>query len=301
MQNDSPKKRLDAVVREKFQLSWGKARDAIDSGKIFLDGKSVCDQGLLIDATAPLELKMNTPRTQSHLHSQSLDKSQVIYLDSQIVVVNKPAGISTVPFEKGETGTLEQQVCHYLKQARINIVQRLDRDTSGLIVFTRTREAEKSLSNQFRFHTVLRRYFALVHGEIESQTIESYLVENRGDGLRGSLPRGSSLSQDLAKPATTHVKAHGFFDGMTLVECKLETGRTHQIRIHLSEAGHPLVGERAYIREYSGFKIESPRFMLHAAELGFTHPLKEKPMKWFMPPPQDFLERVPERFRGLII
>jgi 23S rRNA pseudouridine1911/1915/1917 synthase len=165
------------------------------------------------------------------------------------------------------------------------VVHRLDKETSGVMVFTRTLEAKKHLSQQFREHTVERRYLALVHGRLErALVLESYLIEDRGDGLRGSA-RGTTKG---GQRALTRVTPKRQLAGATLVECRLETGRTHQIRIHLSEAGHPLVGERVYIRNYAGARIDAPRMMLHAAALGFVHPVDEEPMGFDAPPPADF-------------
>src|SRR5699024_4609258 len=124
----------------------------------------------------------------------------------------------------------------------LGVVHRIDKETSGLMVFTRTAEAKRNLAAQFRAHELDRLYHAIVHGALGDQRIESHLVEDRGDGLRGSHghhrrargapPPGSRLS-------VTHVRALDALDGATLVECRLETGRQHQIRIHLSESGHP--------------------------------------------------------------
>lgn len=290
--SNTRKSRLDASVREKHQISWGKARDWIQSGKVWIDGKPATDPSLEIDADTPFELKMNTPRHRVEKPVETLLRPETVFVDSQLIVINKPSGMSTVPFEKNERGTLEDWASSQLDNKRVRVVHRLDRETSGLIVFARTREAEQKLANQFRFHTIHRRYVALAHGRVADQTIRSALVENRGDGLRGSIRPGSSRSRDEAKMAVTHVRALRFFEGFTLIECELETGRTHQIRIHLSEADHPLLGEKAYHRDYKGEPINAPRIMLHAAELGFTHPIREEEVRWTQPPPEDFTRLV---------
>jgi 23S rRNA pseudouridine1911/1915/1917 synthase len=127
---------------------------------------------------------------------------------------------------------------------------------------------------QFRKRQVSRVYLCLAHGRIESGTIESHLVRNRGDGLRGSAARG----RDEGKLAITHVRVLRRFARASLCEVRLETGRTHQIRIHLAESGHPLGGERVYIREFQalgGRPIPSPRLLLHAATLAFDHPAEK--------------------------
>jgi 23S rRNA pseudouridine1911/1915/1917 synthase len=170
-------------------------------------------------------------------------------------------------------------------------VSRLDKDTTGLVVFARTLAAKRALARQLRAHTVTRRYLAIVHGEARDGRHETLLVPNRGDGLRGSWGRFRRARGDPpreARRAVTHVRVVERLRGATLVECRLETGRQHQIRIHLAEAGHPLVGERVYIRDYRGERIDAPRPMLHAETLGFTHPSTKERVELSRPPPPDF-------------
>jgi 23S rRNA pseudouridine1911/1915/1917 synthase len=243
-------------------------------------------------------LDMNAPRPRAPV----LPEGAVVHVDAHVVIVDKPAGVSTVPFDEGETGTLDERVREWLarggRQARgggrppLGVVHRLDKETSGLLVFTRTWLAKQSLTQQFRDHTVVRRYLAIAHGDVQSQTFRSEIVQDRGDGLRGSRIRGRHKGRGQeggqGQRAVTHVTALQRLDGATLVECRLETGRTHQIRIHLSEAGHPLVGEQVYIRDFRGDELRAPRMMLHAAELGFVHPATEEDVKWEKEPPPDF-------------
>jgi 23S rRNA pseudouridine1911/1915/1917 synthase len=150
-------------------------------------------------------------------------------------------------------------------------------------VFARSFAAKKVLASQLRAHTMHRRYLALAHGRVEKQTFRSYLVKDRGDGLRGTSRFGRE-----GQLAVTRVEPVRELAGATLVACQLETGRTHQIRIHLAEAGHPIVGERVYVRNYEGALIAAPRPMLHAAELGFIHPVKETPVRFESALPADF-------------
>src|SRR5439155_24552380 len=133
---------------------------------------------------------------------------------------------------------------------------------------------------------------ALANGRVEGRTIESYLVKDRGDGLRGTSRYGRE-----GQLAITHVESLHFLDGATLVACRLETGRTHQIRIHMSEAGHPIVGERVYVRDYRGPLLAAPRPMLHAAELGFVHPVRGASIEFEAPLPDDF-EEMPAQLSG---
>ncbi len=285
---------LDALVREAFQLSWSKARDWIGSGKIAVNGKVVTDTRFFPSVGAEVIVSMNAPRVKLEAKGAvSLVREQVVYVDSQIVVVNKASGISTVPFESTEQGSLQSAVERHLNQRRIEVVHRLDKETSGLLVFARTLVAAKHLANQFRFHSVSRRYLALAHGQVESRTIRSTLIEDRGDGLRGTARAGWRVAPGEGQEAITHVRAIQAFQGATLVECRLETGRTHQIRIHLSEQGHPLLGERLYIREFQKESlIPAVRVMLHATELGLIHPSSGQALHWESPPPQDFASQM---------
>ena len=162
------------------------------------------------------------------------------------------------------------------------------------MVFARTTAAEKSLVVQFREHSIDRSYLAIVHGDVAEQTIESHLVRDRGDGQRGS-----TSNPDDGQHAITHIRPMEQLPGYTLIECRLETGRTHQIRIHLAESGHPVCGDKEYrgslnqrpILERSG----APRLALHAAELGFEHPVTGESLHFQTRLPHDlalFLRRL---------
>ncbi|HZT83735.1 MAG TPA: RluA family pseudouridine synthase, partial [Gemmataceae bacterium] len=178
---------------------------------------------------------------------------------------------------------------------RLRVVHRLDKETSGLVVFARTVAAERGLGKQFHAHTVTRRYLAVVPGSVRPQRIATWLVRDRGDGRRGSGPEGQG------KEAITHVDVIERLPGCTLLLCRLETGRTHQIRIHLAELGHPVCGEKVYGRGLGeGPRTDAsgaPRLALHAAELGFVHPATGQEMRWAMPLPPD-LEAFVARLRG---
>jgi 23S rRNA pseudouridine1911/1915/1917 synthase len=292
---------LDGVVRALFRLSWGEARARIESGKVTVDGTTRTNPRARVREGSAVGIQMSAPKPRP----DALPEDAIVHIDAHVVVVNKPAGVSTVPYEEGERGTLDERVRALLARRDprtkkggsprppLGVVHRLDKETSGLIVFSRTWLAKKSLASQFRAHTTLRRYVTIAHGEVRPRTIRSHLVANRGDGLRGSLRRSAGTpSRDPpgAQLAITHIVALEALDGATLIACRLETGRTHQIRIHLSEAGHPILGERVYVRHHEGVLIPAPRLMLHAAELGFIHPATGAPMRWEVPPPTDFEE-----------
>jgi 23S rRNA pseudouridine1911/1915/1917 synthase len=170
----------------------------------------------------------------------------------------------------------------------LHVVHRLDRATSGLLAFAKTKRAELALAAQLRTHTMTREYLCVAHGDVTSRRIESRLVADRGDGLRGS------TTHTGGKLAITHVEALRRLRGATLCSVRLETGKTHQIRIHLAEIGHPLVGETVYIRDFRGKPIAAPRLMLHAKRLAFDHPVTGARVELSSEPPQDFAAVVAE-------
>lgn len=287
---------LDAVVRGFYGLSHGAARKAVETGKVSLDGDVITHPTQRVTKGTVVVLDPTRPRPHVRKRTE-LERSSIVFVDGSVVVVRKPAGVMTVPFgnespeeAKHTLDALVREILAHRTNARgrapLGVVHRLDKETSGLLVFTRTLAAKKHLSDQFRHHTTKRRYVAIVHGDHPpKKTYRSTLVADRGDGLRGSTAHGRPGGQ----LAITHVETIERFRGRaTLVSCRLETGRTHQIRIHLSEAGHPLVGESVYVRNYRGERIAAPRMMLHATELGFVHPATEQLMSYSDPPPPDF-------------
>ena len=150
-------------------------------------------------------------------------------------------------------------------------------------MFAKTKKAELGLAAQLRSHTMERQYICVAHGIVTSRRIESMLVPDRGDGLRGSTTRAGQ-----GKRAITHVEAREVLRASTVCAVRLETGKTHQIRIHMAESGHPLVGETVYIRDYTGSLLTSGRLMLHAATLGFVHPITGERVSLSSPLPADF-------------
>ena len=179
---------------------------------------------------------------------------------------------------------------------RVRLVHRLDRDTSGVMVLALSADAERELVRMFKKHAIHRVYHAIAIGRVTQRTFESDLVPDRGDRRRGS-----TTVPNKGKHAITHVRPIESLEHYTLVECRLETGRTHQIRIQLAEAGHPLCGEKVYIKPLFGKSIEDPsgaqRQALHAAELGFNHPITGKPLRFETPLPPD-MGRLLVQLRG---
>jgi len=285
---------LDRVLRAALHESWGAVRGLIQGGKIRVDGEIVVEPTLRVRPGARIELARAAPAPAR----EALARDAIVHTDVHVVVVEKPAGVSSVPYSN-ERGTLVELVRAALKRrdrsaradAPLAVVHRLDKETSGLIVYCRTLAAKRHLAMQFRRHSVERRYLALSHGSVRPATIRTRLVGDRGDGLRGS-----TSNPKLGRPAVTHVSVVESLPRATLVACRLETGRTHQIRIHLAERGHPLLGERVYVRNFGGEAIPAPRLMLHAARLGFEHPVTGAWLQFESPLPADF-QSVLERLR----
>lgn len=282
--------------------SWSDVRRLLKTRRITINGNLCVDAGrrlTLRDVVKLLPQPAPPPPSENDI--------RVRYLDEYLIVVEKPSGVTTTRHEeerdwparrKQLQPTLDEMLPHVIARMErgrrrgkgvpppVRPVHRLDRETSGLLVFARTATAERGLGQQFRDHTTHRRYLAIVEGRVESQTIESNLVRDRGDGRRGS-----TRESGVGKHAVTHVTTLEYLGAYTLIECRLETGRTHQIRIHLSEKGHPVCGEKVYRqtppRESRPGASHAPRLALHATELGFHHPITGEYLRFEMPLPAD--------------
>jgi 23S rRNA pseudouridine1911/1915/1917 synthase len=299
---------IAAALREWLSgRSWSEIRRLLKTRRITVNGNLCVDDGYrlrLVDVVKVLTHSLAPPARQEDV--------RIRYLDQHIVVVEKPPGMtSTRHADERQLSSRQRQIQPTLdellpkvirKSAKgeksvkggVRPVHRLDRDTSGLMVFARSVQAERNLGQQFRVHSIKRKYVAIVEGDVAAGTIESRLVRDRGDGRRGS-----TTLPNVGKTATTHIRPIEKLGDYTMIECRLETGRTHQIRIHLAENGHPLCGDKVYrqplfrpaIPDLSG----APRLALCAVELGFVHPITGKPMQFEMSLSSDltaFVERL---------
>jgi 23S rRNA pseudouridine1911/1915/1917 synthase len=282
---------LAAALRRRLPgRSWNDVRRLVDTGKVRVDGEVVVDPAARVNAGARVALVMNAPRPRAEVVG-----FRVAYEDGHLIVIEKPPGVTSVPYERKDTGTALDLIRAHWRHAGkratatpLYTVHRIDKDTSGLLCFAKTRLAERALHEVFQRHEARREYVAVAHGAVESRRIESVLVADRGDGIRGSTRRPGE-----GQHAVTHVTAVRRLRAATLIRVRLETGRTHQIRIHLAEAGHPLVGETVYIRDLLRAEREplpSPRLMLHAATLGLPHPVTGVAIDLCAAPPADFVE-----------
>ena len=323
-----------ALKRLLPERSWNEVKRLIASRHVQINGN------LCLDETRKVTAKDVVKIWEHPLAKPAGERDvRIIYVDEHLVVVEKPAGVTTLRHaeerkwparRKQLQPTLDELLPRVLakhlgwrldtnrkrqrgeflpparrgrsRQAaprlpRVRAVHRLDRDTSGLMVFARTPSAEQSLIRLFARHKIERAYLAVVHGHPQEQTIDTLLVRDRGDGLRGSgsgvrgqgsgvrgqgsgvRSQGSGVrsQESEGQRAVTHVRPIEQIGPYSVVECRLETGRTHQIRIHLSEIGHMLCGEKTYSHPLGGRPqpddSRAPRHALHAAELGFVHPI----------------------------
>ncbi|HEY4998430.1 MAG TPA: RluA family pseudouridine synthase [Usitatibacter sp.] len=288
----SPAPTVAAVVRELTGVPWSRARSLCTEGRVTVDGERCLDPASRVSPDAVVVVDEKGPK----LDRGPLARSAIVFSDREVVVVDKPAGMLSVADEEGNRDTLVDYTRTLLRRmgagdVPLGVVHRIDRDTSGLVVFARTVDAKRLLAEQFRVHEVDRVYHAIAHGVVAEARVETHIVMDRGDGLRGSYGHFRRAKGDPpmeSRRSVTHIRPIAALAGATLVECRLETGRQHQIRIHLSELGHPLVGERVYIRDYAGARIESPRPMLHARTLGFAHPRTAERVSFEREPPDDF-------------
>jgi 23S rRNA pseudouridine1911/1915/1917 synthase len=308
---------IAAFLRKKLGLPWSKAQKVVESGHVMVAhqrtrdsaqrlkaGQHVQisdDSGIDVPKSAIVPTEPKKPKAlKTKVELEPIPEGiQLVYLDESIVVVEKPAGLTTnrSAEDKAEFGDkgkafLPKTLQDFLPRVAgvsarsIYAVHRLDRDTTGLVVFARNRESKSHLEKQFRDHSVDRKYIALVRGEPKHKKIETYLIDDRGDGRRGS-----SEVAGVGQRAITHLRKLESIGDCTLIECRLETGRTHQVRIHLGEEGTPLCGERIYDRPLNGKPFPDPsraaRPMLHAAHLGLEHPSTGEWMEWFCEYPDD--------------
>jgi 23S rRNA pseudouridine1911/1915/1917 synthase len=236
---------------------------------------------------------------QSHPAEQSYQAEEIaldiVYEDDALLVINKPAGLVVHPGSGNWEGTLLNALLHHAPQLaavpRAGIVHRLDKDTSGLLVVAKTLTSQTHLVRQLQARTVKREYLALVYGELRhGGTVDEPVGRHPAQRVKMAVVEGG-------KPATTHYQVEEKFPGCTLLRCRLETGRTHQIRVHLAHLKHPLVGDRVYLKGpqkcapqlrelLNGF----PRQALHATRLALVHPVSGATMEWQAPLPPDMQE-----------
>lgn len=311
--------RIDKYLAERMQhSSRNRIQTAADAGFIHVNGKPV-KSNYKVRPLDAISLMLDRPRHDSTIQAEDIPLN-VVYEDADLMVVNKPAGLVVHPGAGNFHGTLINAVAWHLKDLpsfdpndpEVGLVHRIDKDTSGLLVVAKTPEAKTKLGSQFFNKTTHRSYCALVWGNLteDEGRIEGNIGRDPKDRLRMTVfEPGSSAG----KPAVTHYRVIERFGYVTLVECILETGRTHQIRAHMKRIGHPLFGDERYggteilrgnrSTTYKAF-IQNcfklcGRQALHARTLGFVHPRTGRQMDFSSPLPAD-MEQLIAKWRGYI-
>jgi 23S rRNA pseudouridine1911/1915/1917 synthase len=301
--------RIDKYLMERLpNTTRSKIQDAIDSGFVKVNDKLVRNN-YKVKPEDDIRVLLPEPKRIEEILPEEIDLN-IVYEDDHLLVVNKPAGMVVHPAYQNWTGTLVNALAYHFKNlpTRVNgegkpgLVHRIDKDTSGLLVVAKTDEAMVHLSHQFAKHTIERTYFALVWGVLEEKqgTIHTKLARSENDRrVITAIP----LDRTIGKEAITHYKALQNFRYVTLVQCNLETGRTHQIRAHMRHLGHPLFNDATYGGDKilkgtqtgkfktfvdNCFKI-IPRQALHAKSLGFVHPHTKEWMQFNSELPLDFV------------
>jgi 23S rRNA pseudouridine1911/1915/1917 synthase len=312
--------RLDKFLARRIEhASRNKIQQAIESGRILVNSKPVQRNYRI----RPLDDIVVYSEKQVHSEAIVPEKMElnIVYEDDSILIVNKPAGMVVHPASGNYTGTLINGVAYHLQQKnnhineetlpRFGLVHRIDKNTSGLLVLAKTEKAALSLAKQFFEHTVKRRYLALVWGDLEEET--GTIVAHIGRHKRFRKLFDAYPDAEYGKEAITHYRVLEKFGYVTLLQCILETGRTHQIRVHMQHIGHPLFNDETYggdkilkgtvFSKYKQF-VENcfaicPRQALHAKTIGFVHPATGKEVLFESELPDD-MKNLLAKWRGYV-
>ncbi len=290
--------RLDKVLAGSLpDYSRNRLKAWVEAGAVMVDGKVTKARYLLHGGESVKVFPQEMP--EQFAFSPEDIPLDVVYEDDAIIVVNKPPGLVVHPAAGNWSGTLLNGLLFHYPELKLlpraGIVHRLDKDTSGLMVVARTSQAQTSLVRQLQDRTVGRRYLAWVWGDAPSQ---GKVLASVGRDQRDRLKMAAGSPQ--GKPAATLFRrlAKGVVgeSAVALLECRLETGRTHQIRVHLESLGFPLVGDPVYRKKAPGVakNLLFNRQALHAFALSLQHPVKNELMTWFRMPPQDLLDLLPQ-------
>jgi 23S rRNA pseudouridine1911/1915/1917 synthase len=294
--------RLDKALAEATGLSRARVQGLIDEGRVDVAGKTATSASMKVTADTPFRIII-----AAAMPAQAAPEDiplTIAYEDAHLIVVDKPAGMVVHPAVGNITGTLVNALLHHCRGqlsgingvARPGIVHRIDKDTSGLLVVAKSDAAHEGLAVQFAAHTVHRRYLAVCagHPSPSEGTIDARVGRSDADRKKMTvLPNNSSRG----KTAVTHYKVLERRDEAALIECRLETGRTHQVRVHCASIGHPLLGDPAYGRTPKSLRpvlerLGFARQALHAAELGFVHPITGENIRFSSDTPPDMAELI---------
>lgn len=291
--------RLDRALADAIPtLSRERLKTLIRSGAVEALGKPVRDPAVRVRGDELFLLAVPDPEP-AHNEAQDIPL-RIIFEDEHLLVVDKPAGLVVHPAAGNRDGTLVNALLHHCGDslsgiggvARPGIVHRIDKGTSGLLVVAKTDVAHEGLARQFAAHSIERRYLAIVNGVPKKSegVVDAPLARSAANRKKIAIVEGSR-----GKRAVTHWRRIEVLREAALVECRLETGRTHQVRVHMASIGHPLVGDPVYGRTGKAHgkllkELQFHRQALHAAELGFTHPVTKRRLSFASAMPPDMQE-----------
>lgn len=291
--------RLDrALAAQLPTISRERLKTLVKAGALSVGDTPFRDPAFKVKGDEAYTLTVPAPE-EPHNEAQDIPLT-IVFEDEHLLVVDKPAGLVVHPAHGNRDGTLVNALLHHCKGrlsgingvARPGIVHRIDKDTSGLLVVAKTDPAHEGLAKQFADHSIERRYFAIVHGVPTrvSGKVDAPLARSSKDRLKVEI-----VEEGRGKRAVTHWKKLKPLKQAALVECQLETGRTHQVRVHMASIGHPLVGDPVYARGKSNHsqllnELDFRRQALHAASLGFVHPVTKDRLSFESALPPDIQE-----------
>tara|TARA_B100000686_G_scaffold17832_1_gene16526 strand:+ start:20 stop:1000 length:981 start_codon:yes stop_codon:yes gene_type:complete len=308
--------RVDVFINKKENsLSRTRIKNLILNKKLKLNGQKINSPSHKVLKGDKINLEIPEPKKAS-LKSFNF-KLDIVYEDSDLLIINKPAGIIMHPGAGNYDNTIVNALMYYCKgnlsnigdELRPGIIHRIDKDTSGLVVIAKNNKAHENLSDQFNKHTINRIYQLMVWGKLRPQSGKIETLITRSSRNRQLMEVGITKG----KKAITNYKTLEVFENdktptLSLVECKLETGRTHQIRVHMSYKGNNILGDKKYKKKFKKFKnidtsleealLKLNRQFLHAKTLGFTHPKSGKELKFSSILPQD-LENILKTLRNI--
>jgi 23S rRNA pseudouridine1911/1915/1917 synthase len=293
--------RLDRVLQVFAGLTRKKAKGLLDQGRVFVNGRKVVIASWEMRKGDRLEIEQEGDAPLINADEYYL---KVVFEDADLLVIEKDPGvacekspISTKPTIVAIINAYFKRKYPHLTHHYLGLVHRLDTETSGLMVYTKTKEANPPLSDQFKRHTIKRKYLSVVQGRIEADggKIEGYL--KKSNLLTGG-KKVQLSTRESGREAVTRFRVLERYGDATLAEIDLNTGRTHQIRVHMASIGHPVIGDKIYgtRKEGRGTRIPFSRQALHASFLGFRHPVTHQKMEFKSDLPRD-LRRLVDRLR----
>ena len=295
--------RLDKVLVACLNsYSRTQIKNIILNGNVLKDNVEIKDPSYITKENENYEISIFFVQKKDHKPEDI--NLNIVYEDESLIVINKPPNLVMHPAPGNESGTLVNALMYYTKNklsnlddnSRPGIVHRLDKDTSGILVIAKNNTTHINLAEQFKDHSISRRYKAIVWGSPDSQTIEGYIERNKKNRKKMSLN-----NKGYGRYSKTIIKLEKSYGIASIVDCELHTGRTHQIRLHLTSKNCPIVGDKIYgrskINQFGKDKNNINKFMilknferqaLHAYHLGFEHPISKKRMNFDVELPEDF-------------